>query len=62
MAYYRTCPFCGCNNDPGETCDCRQEKKGGAAPLQPERPQAKIPTASLPVWPAKVKERGLANG
>jgi hypothetical protein len=23
MAYYRVCPDCGCNLDPGETCDCR---------------------------------------
>lgn len=22
MAYYNTCPKCGCNLDPGETCDC----------------------------------------
>lgn len=25
MSYYRTCPSCGCNLDPGEACDeCRQ--------------------------------------
>ncbi len=22
MSYYRTCPRCGCNLDPGERCDC----------------------------------------
>lgn len=22
MAYYNTCPLCGCNLDPGEKCDC----------------------------------------
>lgn len=22
MAYYRACPKCGCNLDPGERCDC----------------------------------------
>lgn len=29
MAYYRTCPNCGCNLDPGEQCDCEEveEKK-----------------------------------
>ena len=27
MAYYRTCPLCGSNNDPGEACDCRAETK-----------------------------------
>ncbi len=27
MAYYRICPDCGCNLDPGEECDCRKERK-----------------------------------
>ena len=22
--YYYTCPYCGSNNDPGETCDCQK--------------------------------------
>ena len=22
---YRTCPYCGSNLDPGETCDCKKE-------------------------------------
>lgn len=27
MSYYRTCPGCGCNLDPGEVCDeCRQSE------------------------------------
>lgn len=24
--YYWTCPYCGANLDPGESCDCREEK------------------------------------
>jgi len=24
MPYYRTCPLCGANNDPGEKCDCQR--------------------------------------
>lgn len=24
--YYWTCPYCGSNLDPGERCDCRDEK------------------------------------
>ncbi len=24
MAYYYTCPYCGSNLDPGETCDCQE--------------------------------------
>ncbi len=27
MAYYNTCPNCGCNLDPGEKCICLEEKK-----------------------------------
>lgn len=25
-SYYWTCPYCGNNLDPGEKCDCRDEK------------------------------------
>lgn len=28
MAFYKTCPFCGANLDPGEKCDCREEEAG----------------------------------
>lgn len=27
MAYYNVCKSCGCNLDPGEKCDCENEKK-----------------------------------
>lgn len=27
MAYYKTCPKCGCNLDPGEACDCECQKE-----------------------------------
>lgn len=27
MSYYRVCPYCHCNLDPGERCDCRQSKE-----------------------------------
>lgn len=57
---YRICPFCEAHLDPGERCDCRDEE--GAAPLQPERPQVKVPKAGLPLWPAKVKDGGVAYG
>lgn len=26
MAYFRECPYCGVNLDPGEICDCRQKE------------------------------------
>lgn len=33
MSYYKTCPHCGANLDPGEVCDCREKEKppAGAA-------------------------------
>ena len=27
MSYYKTCPHCGAHLDPGERCDCKDEKK-----------------------------------
>lgn len=27
MSYYRTCPNCGANLDPGEHCDCQDKKE-----------------------------------
>ena len=27
MAYYRTCPSCGGNLDPGERCECQDKRK-----------------------------------
>lgn len=27
MCYYKTCPACGANLDPGEICDCQDPDK-----------------------------------
>lgn len=27
MAYYNVCPYCKSNLDPGEKCDCQDEKE-----------------------------------
>lgn len=27
MSFYKKCPHCGANLDPGEPCDCQQEKE-----------------------------------
>ncbi len=27
MAYYNICPHCGASLDPGEKCDCQEEKE-----------------------------------
>ena len=29
--YYNVCPYCGVNLDPGERCDCRDEKTAADA-------------------------------
>ena len=33
MSYFKTCPHCGANLDPGEVCDCRDKERAaqGAA-------------------------------
>lgn len=31
MSYYRSCPSCGANLDPGERCDCQNEKTAADA-------------------------------
>lgn len=30
MPYYNKCPYCHSNLDPGEKCDCREERKNDA--------------------------------
>lgn len=46
MSYYRTCPRCGCNLDPGERCDCesgsRSRVEGRQATFRGDN--GKIPT------------------
>lgn len=37
MSYYRTCPGCGCNLDPGEVCDECRQKEGRDLNLRAER-------------------------
>ena len=30
MCYYKTCPECGANLDPGEQCDCQEDEEKAA--------------------------------
>lgn len=32
MAYYRTCPLCGANLNPGGSCDCAEKKQPDTPP------------------------------
>lgn len=38
--YYRECPFCGANLDPGEICDCRDAAENNRNRVK--RPQARF--------------------
>ena len=65
MPYYRTCPRCGCNLDPGERCDCTAEglpiwtvKNEPADPGGPELP-IRTPAARIP---ARVQPGGIRDG
>lgn len=58
MAYYRTCPFCGSNNDPDEICDCQRKTKEEAAPVAPGTTSGKNPMVSLSIENLKVKING----
>lgn len=53
---YRVCPYCGDHIDYGERCDCQAKKE--VVPMQRERPQAKLPTASVPAGGPEVKSMG----
>lgn len=35
MPYYRECPYCHCNLDPGEICDCKVKVKEEDRPHRP---------------------------
>lgn len=37
MSYFRICPICGAHLDPGEKCDCVEEKAAKAYKEQQEQ-------------------------
>ena len=60
--YYRVCPNCGCNLDPGERCECDKPSKE-TAPLPRKRPLTKVSTVSISAQTLAVKNaRGCLNG
>ena len=46
MPYYRECPHCHCNLDPGEVCDCPRKEEdvrtAVARPVRPMRPYERV--------------------
>lgn len=67
MPYYRTCPECGCNLDPGEVCDCCREppkvaekvahKKEPSGAADVGRPRGEQNSGNSPVRPHSTSER-----
>lgn len=56
MSYYKTCPHCGAHLDPGETCDCRDNKKTAldAANIQSGKVEQSL---TSPVLPPTIPEK-----
>ncbi len=46
MAYYRICPYCGSNLDPGEACDCKT--------VTPKSKSARLISSGKPVKAIKM--------
>ena len=46
MAFYRVCPMCGANLDPGEICDCQEEKPT----TPPDRGQSRTREPGLRIY------------
>ena len=55
MAYYKQCPNCGANLDPGETCECQAAK---AEEINEER-QAYKQFGNIRFTPRLADEKGL---
>lgn len=47
MAYYRTCPDCGGNLDPGERCECQDKRKNAPSGNDTQSGKAKQESESL---------------
>lgn len=45
---YRTCPLCGANLDPGESCDCKADKRNMAKERRTHYETAESYTNELP--------------
>ena len=53
MSYFKTCPHCGANLDPGEVCDCREKEKppAGAANTDEGKVDTSDQTVPSPMIP-----------
>lgn len=46
--YYRICPICGANLDPGESCDCLDKEKAASGVATTEDGTGNKPTTIIP--------------
>lgn len=50
MAYYNTCPYCGSNLDPGERCDCLEEREKKEKEIQRNLPELHTEKGGQLTW------------
>lgn len=59
MAYYKTCPGCGANLDPGEICDCDKKM---SAPAATDNGHGKIIQLKYTTGKRYMSRKDLKNG
>ncbi len=57
MAYFNVCPVCGCRLDPGERCDCVQDKPSVPASQRAAAETARITPPERAYFEGPRKER-----
>lgn len=50
MAYYRECPLCGSHLDPGEKCECREERQKPKSKIRLITPSVKEEEDGQLIW------------
>ncbi len=50
MAFYYQCPRCGANLDPGEKCDCQEERTKKVKETEKRMPPLKVEKGGQLKW------------
>ncbi len=48
--YFNECPYCGASLDPGEKCDCQEEKEQKRKRIEESLPQFKVEKGGQLIW------------
>ena len=56
---YKTCPHCGSNNDPGESCNCRDNQSKSVAVVRSDAGRRIIPSSSYNHGPTAIRRLPL---